>query len=86
MPEEEKRMTKVIGSMRREKTYPDGSGPKAAVSYDSTYRLGKGDDLKHRYVKIEGIGDGIHIEMDDVDFVIESLREAQRIDEHICDD
>jgi hypothetical protein len=86
--EQEMKMAKdkVVASMSRQINYPDGSGPKAAVEYDSTYRLGRTDeDLARRYVQIAGIGGDIRLEVTDVSFIIEALQEALRVDELVVD-
>lgn len=67
-----------IATMSREILYDDGSGPRARVTFDSAYRIGK-DDAS--FVRIEGVGEGVLIHVADIAFVIDALQEAQRLDD-----
>lgn len=68
-----------IATMSREVLYEDQSGPRAKVAFDSEYRLGTDND--ESYVEIQGVGEGTHIRVTDIPFIIEGLQEAARLDE-----
>lgn len=70
--------TKPIRTMSRIMNYADGSGPRAAVSFDSRDEF---SDDKERYLKIEGVGGHILIHLIDVNFVIEAMQAAVELSE-----
>jgi hypothetical protein len=73
-----KEAPQTIRTMSRIVNYEDGSGPRAAVSYDSRDMF---DDDSKPYLRIEGVGGDILIHMQDVPFVIESLQAAVALSE-----
>jgi hypothetical protein len=75
--------TKTVATMSRRVDYDDFSGPRCEVSYDSSYQLGKEKD---RYVEIKAVGsESVHVNLSDVDFLIDALREATRLDGMVND-